>query len=156
MIKIVAAKTEAEIRQAHGLFEEYAQSLDFQLCFQNFQAELENLPGDYAPPAGCLLLAYYENNIAGCVAMRQLGEEICELKRMYVRPVYRRRGLGRKLAELIINNARQSGYRKIRLDTIATMTEAIGLYRSLGFEEIDKYRDNPVAGARFFELDLLI
>jgi putative acetyltransferase len=154
MIKIIEAVTAEHIGQARNLFEEYARSLDFQLSFQDFQTELDNLPGDYAPPDGCLLLAFYDNKIAGCVAMRKLAKHISELKRMYVKPVFRGKSLGRKLAEAIISKARQIGYRKMRLDTIDIMTEAINLYRSLGFKEVEKYRYNPIEGARFFELEL--
>jgi len=154
MIKIEIAKTGEQIELARALFGEYARSLDFQLCFQDFQSELDSLPGEYASPDGCLLLAFYENNVAGCVAMRKLAEDTCELKRMYIKPAFRRLGLGRQLADTIINKARQAGYRKMRLDTIDTMIEAIDLYRSLGFEEVGRYRYNPIEGARFFELEL--
>jgi ribosomal protein S18 acetylase RimI-like enzyme len=136
------------------LFQEYAASLDFALCFQGFTAELAGLPGSYAPPRGRLLLAWLDEQPAGCVALRPLGEETCEMKRLYVRPAARRSGLGRTLVERLIAEARDAGYRRLRLDTVPSMAAAQRLYTALGFVEIAPYVQNPVSGARFLELRL--
>jgi putative acetyltransferase len=142
------------IEGVRRLFEEYAASLDFDLCFQGFGEELAGLPGDYAPPAGRLLLARLENDPAGCVALRPLEADVCEMKRLYVRPAFRGLGAGRMLVERIIREGREAGYRRMRLDTLATMIAARRLYQQLGFREIAPYRNNPVQGAAFLELDL--
>lgn len=155
MLKILPADTGKNLEQVKVLFEEYADSLNFNLDFQDFKEELSNLPGDYAPPKGYLLLAKYEGDVAGCVAMRELSEEICEMKRLYVRPKFRGLGIGRKLAEAIIEKARRSGYTRMRLDTIPSMVAARALYTSLGFREIEPYRYNPIEGAVFMELPLV-
>lgn len=138
------------------LLEEYAASLGVDLEFQGFQAELAALPGAYAPPGGRLLLARVGGQAAGCVAVRPLGLGICEMKRLYVRPDHHGTGLGRRLAEAAVREAIRTGYRVMRLDTLETMTAARGLYRALGFRPIAPYRDNPVPGAEFLELDLHI
>lgn len=143
-----------EIGMVRELFEEYERSLGFDLCFQDFSRELAQLPGAYAPPGGWLLLATSDGIPVGCGGIRRIGDGICELKRMYVRPTFRGQKLGRRLALLLIDKARETGYKKMRLDTIATMVEAIGLYQSLGFRDIEPYYDNPVPGARFMELGL--
>jgi len=137
------------------LFQEYQRSLGFDLCFQDFERELATLPGAYAPPDGWLLLVRSGNGPVACAGVRRIGDRVCELKRMYVRPDYRGRGLGRRLAGLLIAEARRIGYATMRLDTIGTMVEAIALYRSLGFREIEPYYSNPMSGALFMELDLL-
>ena len=137
------------------LFREYSAWLQIDLCFQNFERELSGLPGEYVPPAGRLLLAYEESELAGCVALREIDEGVCEMKRLFLRDQFRGRGLGRQLIEAILREARQIGYRRIRLDTLPPkMNDAIALYRSYGFKEIASYYDNPVPGAIFMELDL--
>jgi predicted N-acetyltransferase YhbS len=137
------------------LFREYAASLGFDLCFQNFEQELAELPGQYAPPSGCLLLATVGNEPAGCVALKKLGNGMAEMKRLYVRGPYRGTGLGRTLAGQIIREAKRLGYQTIRLDTIpSVMSSAVVLYRSLGFRDILAYCFNPVPGALFLELRL--
>ena len=153
-MKIIKAETREHINYVKELFNEYAASLNFDLCFQNFDEEVKNLPGDYAPPAGSILLAVIEEKIAGCVALRKIDEAICEMKRMYVRPGFRGKNAGRNLAEAIIEEAKTKGYRAIRLDTISTMKEAISLYKSIGFKETVSYRYNPVEGAKYMELML--
>lgn len=126
------------------------------LCFQNFDQELANLPGDYAPPQGRLLLAKEFDQLMGCIALRPRGPTTCEMKRLYVRPEYRDRRLGRVLVEAIIEEARKIGYTRMRLDTMpGRMDRAIDLYRSIGFVEIEPYYDTPVDSTKFMELDLL-
>lgn len=138
------------------LFREYAQSLGFALEFQGFEDELRTLPGEYAEPRGVILIADSPDGEPwGVVALRPLADDgVCEMKRMYVRPEARGHGLGRILGEAIVAEARERGYRAMRLDTIDTMAPAITLYRSLGFETIDAYRYNPMPGALYFELTL--
>jgi putative acetyltransferase len=149
------AESPAQITQARELFLEYADSLGFSLCFQSFDQELARLPGDYAPPDGRLLIAEYRGQLAGCVALHKLEPEICEMKRLYLRPQLRGRGVGRALAEAVIAEARAIGYRKMRLDTVEpVMPNAVAMYRRLGFVEIDPYRANPIAGALYMELGL--
>ena len=147
--------TSDDIPAVRSLFLEYAESLGFSLCFQSFDLEIAELPGKYAPPAGSLLIGLVDGAIAGCVALRPLSAEVCEMKRLYVRPAFRRSGLGRELAVAIIAQARELGYRSIRLDTVPDrMASAVHLYKSLGFEEIPAYYDNPIPGALYLELRL--
>jgi len=149
------AESLAQLAQARELFLEYAQSLGFSLCFQNFDQELADLPGDYAPPEGRLLLAQLDGQLAGCVALHKLEPGICEMKRLYLRPQFRGKGLGRALADSIIAEARQIGYLRMRLDTVEpVMKDAVAMYRKLGFREIAPYCPNPMAGVVYMELQL--
>jgi putative acetyltransferase len=154
MLSVGEARSNDELAQARRLFEEYAASLGIDLCFQGFEDELANLPGGYAPPAGRLLLASWNDAVAGCVALRPLERDVCEMKRLYVRPPFRTLGVGRGLAEQAVREARAAGYNSMRLDSLPSMAAAITLYRQLGFHEIPPYRDNPVPGAVFLELPL--
>lgn len=152
---ICQAKSPEHIEQARQLFLEYGESLGFSLCFQSFDKELAGLPGDYAPPGGRLLLAEHDGKIAGCVALHKLSDGVCEMKRLYVRPEFRGKALGRRLAEQVISEARAIDYAHMRLDTVVgKMDSAIALYRELGFREIPPYRENPIAGAIYMELEL--
>ncbi len=154
-VAVFPASTPAQVVQARELFEEYAASLGFSLCFQNFSQELESLPGKYAPPPGCLLLAAVDGELAGCVALHAISAEICEMKRLYVRPSFRGCGVGRALVLEVIAAARHRGYQRMRLDTVAGMMDrALALYRKLGFIEIPSYTENPVAGALCMELNI--
>lgn len=154
MTTIRIVTTDEGLQNIRALFEEYVTSLNFDLAFQNFEKELTGLPGDYAPPEGRLLLALYGSQSAGCVALRKLEDGICEMKRLYVRLQFRGLHIGRALSEAIIAEARQIGYRKMRLDTVPSMQAAQTLYKSLGFVDIDAYCCNPISGARFMELKL--
>ncbi|HME92129.1 MAG TPA: GNAT family N-acetyltransferase, partial [Myxococcaceae bacterium] len=147
-------RSNKEIGQARELFIEYAAWVGVDLSFQDFERELAGLPGAYAPPRGRLLLAFDEGQLAGCGALRPLEESIAELKRMFVRPPFRGRGLGRVLAGELLDVAAAIGYQRVRLDTMEAMHEAIALYRSLGFKEIQPYCYSPLPGAIFMELAL--
>lgn len=152
---IFQAQSDDDIQHARALFEEYASGISISLCFQNFDRELKNLPGAYAPPDGRLLLATEDDQLAGCIALRKLGGSVCEMKRLFVRPAYRGKRLGKVLVESIIDEARKLGYTTMRLDTLpGRMDKAIALYQSIGFVEIGPYCENPVEGAKFMELDL--
>src|SRR5258708_2055229 len=154
-LSIFQAESSTQIAQARELFLEYAQSLSFSLCFQSFDAELATLPGHYAPPEGRLLLAEYEGQLAGCVALHKLEAHICEMKRLYLRTQFRGKRLGRALADHIIAEARKIGYQHMRLDTVEpVMKDAVAMYRTIGFKEIAPHRSNPIAGAMYMDLDL--
>ena len=148
---IAQAESVGQIEEARSLFREYAERLGVDLCFQGFEQELAGLPGEYAPPKGRLLLASGGGRAVGCVALRDLGGGACEMKRLFVRPEARGSGLGRKLAEAVVAEARAAGYAVMRLDTLPQMREAVALYRTLGFEEIGPYRFNPVEGTLYLE-----
>jgi putative acetyltransferase len=153
--KFVQAQSPEEIEIARGLFQEYAAGLNIDLCFQNFDQEVNDLPGNYAPPLGRLLLAIEGEQIAGCIALRSLNDGACEMKRLYVRPEFRGHGLGKKLVTTLIDAAREIGYERMLLDTLpGKMDEAIALYRSFGFREVAPYYHSPVEGALFMELSL--
>ncbi|HLH05953.1 MAG TPA: GNAT family N-acetyltransferase [Terriglobales bacterium] len=155
MLRIFQADLPDHIAAVRDLFLEYAQSLSFSLGFQNFEDELATLPGKYVPPLGRLYLADQDGFYAGCVALRPLEDLTCEMKRLYVRPDYRRKGVGQVLAEIAIQEARRIGYRRLRLDSIEhEMREAVALYQWFGFRQIEPYTSNPVPGAIFMELDL--
>jgi ribosomal protein S18 acetylase RimI-like enzyme len=149
---IIRAATMADLDEIRLMLREYAAWLEIDLCFQHFEEELAGLPGEYSPPRGRLLIA----EGAGCVALRPLEEDVCEMKRLYVRPEGRGSGLGRQLVRAIISEARAIGYRRMRLDTMPKMGGAQRLYESLGFRDIEAYRYNPEPGARFLELELFL
>jgi ribosomal protein S18 acetylase RimI-like enzyme len=155
MFALTQVQQAREIDDARLLFAEYESSLGIDLCFQNFDKELAALPGDYAPPSGRLYLAVENDEVAGCIALRKIGAGVCEMKRLYVRPQFRGTGLGRKLTEKIIADARAIRYEHMRLDTLpGRMDQAIGLYRSLGFKDIAPYYDNPYDDVAYMELEL--
>jgi hypoxanthine phosphoribosyltransferase len=153
-MRIIEAHSSQHIEIARALFAEYAREIKVDLCFQNFNAELAGLPGKYSPPRGRLLLALISGKPAGCVALREIGDGICEMKRLYVSPAFRGKGLGAKLASSVIIAAREIGYECMRLDTLGSMKQAIALYESLGFQRIAPYYDNPIDDAVFMELEL--
>jgi len=154
MIKLVEANTKEFVEKAKELIREYAQSLEFDLGFQDFDKEMENFPGQYAFPKGRLYVALDANQPIGCVALRELGQSICEMKRLYVKPYYRGQKVGKLLAEIVIKAAMDMGYNYMRLDTIPSMKQANMLYKALGFKKIAPYRFNPIEDATFFELNL--
>jgi GNAT superfamily N-acetyltransferase len=154
-VRLIQVESGPALDQIRSLFLEYAQSLDFDLCFQNFDAELRELPGRYRPPEGRLILCEVDGSAAGCIALKPLEPGVCEMKRLFVRPAFRGRQLGVLLAKHIINEARLIGYSAMRLDTIrGRMDNAIALYSSVGFREISPYYKNPVPNAFFMELSL--
>jgi putative acetyltransferase len=147
---MIRTATSANLDEIRAMLREYAAWLQVDLCFQGFEQELAALPGEYAPPSGRLLI----EEGAGCVALRAIDDEICEMKRLFVRPEHRGSGLGKRLVVALIEEARGIGYKKMRLDTMPKMNSAQGLYAVLGFRDIAAYRYNPEAGARFLELGL--
>lgn len=155
-MRIVQAQSESEIEQVRELFSEYVAWLGINLCFQNYNKEVADLPGDYAPPRGRLLLTLADDDAAaGCAALRDLGNGVAEMKRLFVRPAFRGQRLGWQLAKMILDEARALGYERIRLDTLpGKMDQAIAMYRVLGFKDIAPYYNNPVEGAAFMELKL--
>ena len=157
-IRLVSADGAELLHQARLIFREYAASLSVDLCFQNFEAELDGLPGEYRPPAGQLLLALIDEVVAGCGAMRPLPDcdypNACEMKRLYVRPAFRGFGLGRLLVQALLDEAQRGAYSCVLLDTLDDMEAARGLYASLGFEEIAPYYFNPIAGAHYLKANL--
>ena len=154
-LTIVPVESAEQLNTVRKLLLEYWENRKLELYVFNFDQELAGLPGAYAPPDGRLFLAQWENEPAGCVALRKLEPDICEMKRLYLSPKFRGKGIGRFLAEFIISEARNIGYKKMRLDTIqSNMQEAIALYRQIGFTEIAPYRVNPLPGVVFMELTL--
>ena len=152
MPSIRPAETEVDLAAARALFREYAEGLDFPLDFQDFEAEMAALPGPYARPDGRILLAEHEGNTIGVVALKPLDDDgACEMKRLYVRPAHRGNGVGRALGEAVLDAARDLGYDVMRLDTVASMTTARALYRSLGFEERPPYYHNPLDDVVYME-----
>jgi ribosomal protein S18 acetylase RimI-like enzyme len=154
MMQILQARSEPETAETRKLFQEYQEALGVDLEFQGFAAEVETLPGDYAPPRGRLLLAWEGDCAVGCIALRPLAEAICEMKRLYVRTYARSCGVGRLLVERAIAEARAAGYERMNLDTLPTMEGALRPYQRLGFRDIPAYCHNPIAGARYLALDL--
>lgn len=156
MLTIVQAESPAQVSTARQLIEEYAAWLEFKLCFQGFEEEMQSMPGKYASPAGRLLLALWDGKPAGVIALRPLEEAgLCEMKRLYVRPEFRGHQIGRLLAEHVIREAAEIGYERMRLDTVAgKMDSAIAMYRELGFKETDPYYQTPVGHTLFMELAL--
>jgi GNAT superfamily N-acetyltransferase len=157
-IRLVVPSDDQLIDVTRGIFREYARSLGIDLCFQDFDAELAGLPGPYAPPHGHLLLTLVDGELAGCGAFRRLVDvdyaNACEMKRLYVRPAFRRFGLGRLLAQALFDEARHAGYSTVLLDTLDGMEAARGLYSSLGFVEIPPYYYSPIAGSHYLKADL--
>ena len=151
---LMNASTEEHLKIARELFEEYAASLNFEICFQNFAAELAQLPGYYAPPSGRLLLAFHNGRAAGCVALRRMEDGVCEMKRLYVRPEFRGSGIGTALAESVVCHARETGYKIMRLDTVSSMHKAQSIYKSLGFVDTKPYCFNLLEGVRYMELNI--
>jgi ribosomal protein S18 acetylase RimI-like enzyme len=157
-IELLTPATPELLNAARAIFREYAGSLGVDLCFQNFELELAQLPGEYAAPQGALLLALVDGDVAGCGAMRPLPESdyanACEMKRLFVRPAFRHFGLGRMLAQALLDRGVQAGYSAMLLDTLDDMEAARGLYASLGFEEIPPYYFNPIPGAHYLKAEL--
>ena len=157
-IRLQAPDSPALLDATRELFTEYAQALGIDLCFQNFEAELAGLPGDYAAPQGCLMLAFVDGELAGCGGFRPLGDvdyaNACEMKRLFVRRAFRRFGLGRLLTQALIDGALQAGYSAMLLDTLDDMEAARGLYESLGFIEVPPYYFNPIPGAHYLKVEL--
>jgi GNAT superfamily N-acetyltransferase len=154
VIDIRPADPPADLSVVRLLFRQYAESLGIDLGFQDFEAELVSLPGKYSPPRGSVLLAWNGDRAVGCVALRPIDDNVCEMKRLYVHPELRAQRVGRRLAERIIQEARAIGYRSMNLDTLPSMSPALRLYSNLGFRPIEPYVFNPIEGAIFLGLDL--
>ena len=155
MLQILQTHNDEMVGEARALFREYETWLGMDLCFQNFEQEVAELPGKYAPPSGRLYLAYVDNQLAGCIAMRAIGDGVCEMKRLFVRDGFRGARVGVRLIERLIDEARSEGYKQMRLDTFPPkMGKAVGLYESHGFRTIPPYYNNPHEGVLFMELDL--
>lgn len=157
-VRFLTPTSSSELDALRGIFREYADSLAVDLCFQGFETELASLPGEYAEPRGALLMALVNEEVAGCCALRPLDNvdyiNACEMKRLYVRPLFRKSGLGRQLAEAILDQARLAGYNSVLLDTLDDMESARALYKELGFAEIPPYYHNPIEGAHYLKVDL--
>lgn len=157
-IQLITPDSPAQLQAIRQIFAEYAEQLGIDLCFQNFEAEMADLPGEYSPPTGALLLALVDGDVAGCCGLRALDSvdytNAAEMKRLYVRKAFRRFGLGRQLAEATLDAARMAGYHSVLLDTLDDMESARALYRDLGFSEIPPYYHNPIAGAHYLKVDL--
>jgi GNAT superfamily N-acetyltransferase len=153
-MKIIHAETAEQMDEIRLLFREYEKFLGVDLCFQSFEKELAGLPGKYAAPDGALLIAFYDQDPAGCVALRKLEDGVCEMKRLFVKDRYRGRGLGQRLAQRIIDEAVRMGYSIMRLDTLDRLKEAMRLYESLGFRRTKPYYHNPLPGVMYLQLDL--
>ena len=153
-MQLIAGHAPEYLPVVRELFLEYAAATGLNFCFQNFDQELAELPGKYAPPSGRLVLAMNDGQAVGCVALRKLEEIVCEMKRLYVRPAFRRQRIGNQLAEAAISLAREIGYERMRLDTLTSMTTAIALYKSFGFQRISAYYHNPIPDVVYFELTL--
>ncbi|NTW51772.1 MAG: GNAT family N-acetyltransferase [Chlorobiaceae bacterium] len=153
-MELLNVKTEGHFKIVRELFEEYAASLDYEICFNNFAAELARLPGEYAPPSGRLMLGFHNGSAAGCVALRRVEDGVCEMKRLYVRAGFRGAGIGRALAEAVVRQAREIGYKSIRLDTVNSMRTAQTIYESMGFTDTKPCCSNPPEGVRYMELPL--
>jgi ribosomal protein S18 acetylase RimI-like enzyme len=154
LITYKTAKSEEDFKTAKEIFLEYKNSLNLDLCFQKFHEEISDLPSQYSEPAGCIILCYDNNEPIGCIALRKFEGDTCEMKRLYLRPEARGKGSGRVMANKIVEKAKQFGYKKIRLDTIETMKEAIALYKTMGFKVIAPYRFNPLEGVIYMELEI--
>lgn len=154
MGEIIEATREQDILTARALFKEYTDSLGVDLTFQNYEQEVARLETVYGPPAGSLLLARYNRLFVGCVALRKLDDLTCEMKRLYIKPEARGKGLGKALCKRVIKRGRELGYKRMRLDTLPSMTAAQVLYKKLGFREVEPYYENPIPGTRYMELSL--
>ena len=153
MISYKISKSQKDFEKAKELFIEYKNSLNLDLCFQKFHEEISDLPSQYSEPSGCIILCYENKKPTGCIALRKFEGDTCEMKRLYLRPEARGKGIGRVLANKIIEKAKELGYKKMQLDTLETMKEAIALYKSMGFKVIAPYRFNPLDGVVYMELE---
>ena len=143
-----------ELEEVREIFIEYADFLQVDLCFQDFEQELQTLHKVYLPPLGCIILAKQDNQVMGCIALKPIAEGVCEMKRLYVRPAARGNAIGKQLVEELIDFAKKAGYKSMKLDTISSLKDAIKLYRSKGFVETEAYVYNPLSEVLYFELKL--